>query len=88
MAEKRICSQCDHYKFGASVGPISGYCEAYPLPDEPNTYKEVRFNTDATKCPKFKEIEEILTDAMEGIYHPHQRLYGEIPEEELERKRV
>lgn len=78
--KKRICSACENYKYGSSVGPIEGYCLAFPGEEE-NTYKEVRFNTDASKCLKFKEAEElIISDGMEAIYHPNVRLYGEIEE--------
>lgn len=77
MAQERRCGLCENYKYTSATGNSEGYCIAYPLEDDPDNYKWVFFNTDARKCPKFKEVEEIITDHRETIYHPHLRFYGE-----------
>ena len=81
----RTCEDCEHFKFFPAMGPVEGWCEAIPgdMPEAPG--KVVRFNTDATKCPKFEPMKakdaQFMTQLDKTHYNRDQR-YGK---EALER---
>ncbi len=79
------CEECEHFEFYAAMGPVEGWCKAIPSDTPGQRGKVVRFNTDATNCPKFEAMKakdaQFMTRLDKTFYDRDQR-YGK---ETLER---
>ena len=64
---ERKCGNCKEYIIWAQGGASSGICR--------ETREDKYFYTDASNCPNFVEVEEIITDTRETLYHPQLRSY-------------
>lgn len=64
------CGKCEHFRQSANSAAGDGWCT---VRKEGEANMPVFDNTDASKCPHYKEMKRIRTDTMEGMYDTHFR---------------
>lgn len=63
------CGDCKNFIVQSSyLGSEAGWCNAYIQDD--GMGKEANLYDDASKCPKFEELDRVRTDTLEFTYDP------------------
>ena len=79
---KKICVNCEYYC--ARFSEVEGVCQV-TAGDKPGAHgKKVRFDTDASQCPKFEGLAYVHTDTAQ-IQDLHTRTLGGYEEVKTDR---
>ena len=75
MELKKICVNCESYCVEHFGSELEGTCRVLPGDRPGQRGKKVRFDTDASQCPKFEQLAYVHTDTSQ-IQDQHTRTLG------------